>query len=553
MSPCRPIFSAGLLIAMLFATLALAGSRSDGQALLSALREADETRAVQLIDAHASVSERDEAGATALMWAIQRGSLDLVTRLLKAGADPNQPDSEGLAPLQLALGLQMQEIAFRMIESGADPNTVSENGESVLMTAARTGQLEVMKRLIARGANVNARESGFHQTALMWSAGHPEQTKLLMAHGADTKARTRVWKVTQTIYTHTSNGGDPYTREGEFVSDRGGQTALHFAVQEDDVESLKALLDAGLDVNDSTADGSTALLLALNKWNEGGKRYGAPCNDSAFLMTPAPNLVIANLLLDHGARVTVADTAGYTPLHGATLALIPRVRLDKCRILSNRTQYAKYPDELIVDRTAGLALVQRLLEAGADPNATTRYPMPGPIGLVRLNPAPVGSAPVHMAAESANGDLMKLLLDRGGNPNTIRSDGHSPLSVAIRADDVPLATMLLARGASASRTFDTADIVIDAIGAGGAITATSARREQTLLHVAAAAGSHAVVPLLVQSGVALSARNDQGETALQLAQTQERLRYQSEAAAVAAPHSVDTRTSDAIQKLMTVQ
>lgn len=563
MSLCRLTISASVMIAMMLPAVAPAATESAGKALLAALRDADEAKAARLIGNAAAVKVRDESGATPLMWAVQRGSLDQVTRLLQAGADPNQRDTEGFGPLQLALGLRLTDIALLLIESGADANTARDNGETVLMTAARTGQLQAMKRLIDRGANVNARERKFRQTALMWSAGYPQQTRLLLAHGADAAARTRVWNVTQTIYSHLSDGVGPYSYGGEYSSARGGQSALHFAVQQDDIDSVEALLDAGVDVNDRAADGSTALLLALYKWNEGGKRYGAICNDSAYLISLAPNVAIANLLLDRGAQVNVADTAGYTPLHAAVLALVPRVRMDKCRTSSNRTEYSKYPHELVVDRTEGVALVRRLLDEGADPNAMTRYPTPGPIGRIRLNPAPVGSAPVHIAAESADAELLKLLLERGADPNVVRSDGHSPLSLAVRADDLQPVRILLAGGVSARSTFNPADFVIDEIGPGGAITAMSTRRDQTLLHIAAATGSHSVIALLGQHGVLPSATNDKGETALALAQTQERFRYRKEVAALEAEqvakrstagdaNSVvpDTRTSDAIQRLM---
>lgn len=565
MRTCRCVFGMSLMMAAHLATAAVAGSSADRQALLNALRDADETHALQLIDDKASLNERDESGATALMWSVQRGNADLVARLLKAGADPDIRDAEGLGPLQLAIGLRATEIALRLIAEGADAQVTRDSGETALMTAARAGQLEVMKQLIARGADVNAHERQFHQTALMWSAGYPQQVRLLIEHGADIHARTKTWEVTDTIYAADALDLSASEASQVYVNRKGGQSAIFFAVQRDDVESVKTLLDVGVDINDTAADGSTALLLAVYKWNSGGKRYGQGCADNQSLVAFAPSVKIANLLLDRGARVTSADSAGYTPLHGAVLAGVSQVRMDKCRTSVNKTEYAKYPDEFVADPQEILTLVQRMLTLKADPNAVTRHPTPGAAGQVRINPAPVGSAPLHIAAETGNADLIRLLLEHGGNPNLLRSDGHSPLSVATRADDLLSVKLLLAHGGDARRIYNPTDTVIDEVSVGG-IESTSVRGEQSLLHIAAAAGSSTVVSLLHENGAPLDLRNNKGETALALAESQDRWRYVrrkaiAEGLRIAGvpdgpdPASIvpDTKTSVAIKRLTRAQ
>src|SRR5262249_5110233 len=150
--------------------------------LLKALHEADESLAMRLIDKSTNVNVRDENGITPLMWAALRGNPDLVSGLLKAGADPNLQAEGGMGPLQIAISNQARALALLLLEHGAKANAVRDSGETALMTAARMGQLEVMKALIARRADVNAREKRFYQTALMWSAGHPDQVKLLIEH-----------------------------------------------------------------------------------------------------------------------------------------------------------------------------------------------------------------------------------------------------------------------------------------------------------------------------------------------------------------------------------
>lgn len=540
---------------------AIAGT-AQGSALLQALREGDDARAAQLIGPHALLNARDDTGATALMWAAQRGNALLASRLLEAGADPNICDAEGVSPLQIAIGLGAVDIALQLIAHGANPRSARDGGETVLMTAARAGQTEVMGRLIAKGADVNAHEAWFHQTALMWAAGHPDAVKLLIQHGADIRARSKAWNVTDTIYAprYRPRDASPWLHEGEHVSPKGGQSALFFAVQQDDLESVKALLEAGISVDDRAADGSTALLLSLYKWYPGS---GGRCDMQDYPVSFRPNAAIANALLDHGADVAAANLAGYTPLHGAVLGMVPRIRIDRfCRIPSIHLQDAKDTTTASLNPQEGLALVRRLLTLKADPNAATRYPVAGPIGHVHLSFAQIGSTPMHVAASTADVDLMRLLLEFGGDPNHGRPDGHSCLTLTVQEDDLPLLELLAAHGGDLKRTYDPADPIVDVYREDGT-TDSGPRRNQTLLHIAAAAGSRQVVPFLVAQGLMLTAKNDKGETPLTLAESQEKYRYardrrdadlhrRANVPDIRDPDSIvlTTDTSDEIKRLM---
>src|SRR5262249_12684137 len=151
------------------------------------------------------------------------------------------------------------------------------DGETPLMTASHRGEVDVMRMLLDRGATVNAREKKFGQTALMWAAGHPEAVRLLLERRADVHATTKSWDITSTIYTPTTSTigktGIPWNNDGTYTSKQGGQNALLFAVQKHDLESAKMLIDAGVDVNVASADGTTPLLAALYKWDPLGKDF----------------------------------------------------------------------------------------------------------------------------------------------------------------------------------------------------------------------------------------------------------------------------------------
>jgi uncharacterized protein len=522
----------------------------NGQALLSALRDGDERRASILIGQRIGVNARDSNGVTPLMIAAHSGLIDVVRRLLDAGAKPNLLCADGLGPLQISVGIHDSDAALLLLAHGANPNARRVNGETALMTAARTGQLEVMRQMIARGAHVNAHEDRFYQTALMWSAGHPEQVTLLLENRANFRAKTRIVSVTHTLYKSRAASGTDWEDEGTDVAREGGLSALFFAIQHDDLESVRELLEAGAPVDERAADGSTPLIRALYKWD------AVPSESVSSPRAPifAPNFDIANYLLDQGASATAMNSLGYTPLHGAVLALLPG---------ASSWVVAGYnlplpPANARVEPQAVLALMTRLLSLGADPNAATRYSLTGPVGLIRVDPTVGGSSPLHIAAYAHHSEAVRLLLDRGGNPNLSRPDGHTALSLAVQANDLPTAALLVADGADPMRLYDPTDMIDDFVKSAGAGTSISRapRLHETLLHIAAVAGAADVVPFLAAHGISTNAENDRGETALAMAETEELRRYalqtQETVTHPANPHAVrSTATSDAIRHAMT--
>src|SRR5204863_2396597 len=117
------------------------------------------------------------------------------------------------------------------------------------------------------------------------------------------------------------------------------------------------------------------------------------------------DLELARFLLDRGAVVTAADSAGYTPLHGAALAVANATIGAELRKGGAYGRNAALLSLGGADKAAAagtldeaLAIVGRLLDAGADPNRKTIYPTAGPPGDVRINPAPPGSSAFHIAA-----------------------------------------------------------------------------------------------------------------------------------------------------------
>lgn len=103
----------------LSSNLAYQRSAESGE-LLAAAASGDAAKATSVLDQHAAmIDERDSAGRTPLMLAVEQGQLDLVRILLGRGADPNAADQAGLTPLKRAEQKGFADIASALKQAGA--------------------------------------------------------------------------------------------------------------------------------------------------------------------------------------------------------------------------------------------------------------------------------------------------------------------------------------------------------------------------------------------------------------------------------------------------
>jgi len=516
--------SIGLLL-LLTASPAIAAP--DNQSLIGAARDGIDGTVAALLAGRADVNARDDTGATALSWAVLRHNSGALALLLKAHANPNLGDANGVTPLMLAIEGSWSEGVKQLLTAGADPNLARPDGETPLMSAVRVGSSDIAGQLLARKVDVNAHENQFHQTALMWAAGHPDIVRQLLAQGADKSAVTKVWKTVTTNYTPVvstiGNTGIPWNYDSEYEGASGGLTALIFAAQKGDADSARLLLDAGADVNQAAADGTTALLACLYRFVPNSTMQDRNQRGIFGGLRFAADYGLAKLLLERGAKPNAADRAGYTPLHGVMLSLLRFNRRGEIIIgfdgdkRNQPNAPAPKPPE---NEAEGLAMAKQLLDLGADPNAATRQTTPGPLGAVKVNPAPPGSTPYHLAGNADSAKLIELMAAHGADANRLRKDGHTPLSIAIMSNDLPVVQAMVAHGANAGMIFNPSDKVADPVK-----SVAEVRGNETALHIAAISGANYVVPFLAAQGVKLDARNDHGETALDLADAQERFRY----------------------------
>jgi len=161
-----------------------------------------------------------------------------------------------------------------------------------------------------------AGDTALHMAAAAFSRPMAE---LLMAHGADCRARNR--RDAEPLH-YAADGGqrEPRAQAGviEYLIsmgaepnavDKSGVAPLHRAVRTRSVAAVKALLDGGAELRQPNKSGSTPLHLAVQ--NTGASGSGS---DEARQQQAA----IIKLLLSHGARPTDKNSQGKTVKQAAT-------------------------------------------------------------------------------------------------------------------------------------------------------------------------------------------------------------------------------------------
>jgi ankyrin repeat protein len=450
--------------------LALAGTATAQDLRLVEAAKKQDTQAIGLLlRQKVDVNARHADGTTALHWAAYRDDLPTLNLLLSAGALPNTPNELGVTPLYLACRNGSAAIVNKLLSSGANPNLGLPTGESPLMAAARAGNVVAVKALLAHGAQVNVAESAQKQTALMWAvaAQHPDVVRMLVEAGADIRARTAVTK--RLVYTGfryiTAPPGE--SSGTVFEVPEGGFTPLLFAAQQGNVESVRLLLDAGADVNDTAPIGTSALVVATHS----GHRDAA------------------TLLLDRGADPN-ADAAGYTALHAAVLL-------------------------------GDVESVRALLAHGAKPNVklTKGNPVRKYGQEYALTANWKGATPLWLAARFGEPAILQVLGAAGADPRLAADDGTLPLHVAVPSrgqGDRRERYMTDSEAAAVVPEEEERQTLesIEAILALGVDVNTPDKAGDTVLHLATGKLYNRVIQYLAENGADLEIKNKRGLTPL---------------------------------------
>ncbi len=163
-----------------------------------------------------------------------------LAQALDAGAEVDRRDRRGRTPLHVAAFLGNHEAMRALVAAGADPNALENDRYDIVTIAAVADDVPTLKLALELGCRPTNVTSRYDGTALIAAAhlGHVEVVATLIAAGAP--------------LDHVNNLNWTALIESIVLGDGGPR---HTA-------TLKALVDAGADVDLADGGGRTPLILA---------------------------------------------------------------------------------------------------------------------------------------------------------------------------------------------------------------------------------------------------------------------------------------------------
>jgi ankyrin repeat protein len=340
----------------------------------------------------------------------------VVSGLSRTKEDVNRRNPDGSTPLQWAVYNGNVAEARRLLRAGANVTLANNYGATPMTLAAEVGNAEMLKVLLEAGANADSPNPD-GQTALLAVArtGNVEAAQVLLNHGATVDAKEK-W---------------------------GGQTALMWASARRHPEMMALLISKGADVNARSLDrnyqrhiqaegrpknldsgGFTPLLYAARE--NCGACVKVLLENKADIDLPDPDSVspllvaimnanwdLAKQLIAAGADVNQWNIFGESPL---LTAVDQRTRIDGGRASIDAP-----------NQTKGIDVVKLLLDRGADPNLPLFFKPANARGDVYTR----GVTPLIRAAVNADLEVVKLLLERGADATVSTADRQTPIHAVL--------------------------------------------------------------------------------------------------------------------------
>ncbi|HLJ92279.1 MAG TPA: ankyrin repeat domain-containing protein [Gemmataceae bacterium] len=207
------------------------------------------------------LNARGPEGSTPFMYAVLYSNTATLAKLLNMGADPNKRnDANATALMWAARDLEKTRL---LVGHGGDVNARSDTMRTPLMIAARRpGAAAIVEFLLDQGANPNPNAKPTTESSPLLealTAGDASSVKLLLRRGADAKA-TAEQGLGLAVATKCDEGLELLAAH---ITDKQAYTlALQDTAVLGDLKAVRLMLDHGADVNAFDPTGRTPLMYA---------------------------------------------------------------------------------------------------------------------------------------------------------------------------------------------------------------------------------------------------------------------------------------------------
>ena len=356
------------------------------------------------------INTQDNMGDTVLHIAAFHGDYRIVSKLLSYGANKIERNLNNKIPVDLAKDNYVRKVLTNL-------NTAAKNSDSKNLT-----------ELVHFGHDINTKFSIFSQAPLHKVIESKKDDKYsvlrkMLDMGADTS-----------------------------IKDSNGWTALHYACEFNDIESVKILVSQNSNLDDYSNNKRTPLHLAANNGFAEIVRYilesKGSCNFKdhygcipLHLAAKQGHVDCIELLLSYGSDLTSEDFRKWNILHYASfhghshaVRFIVKYDADNNSLESLRNSQNKLPIEIVKNplikpyfismwhaaKEGNLDMIRQLLNEGEEINEQTT--------LLR-------NTPLHLAVFNNHYLLVRLLLEHNADLESRNKDGVTPADYASVIND----------------------------------------------------------------------------------------------------------------------
>jgi ankyrin repeat protein len=318
------------------------------------------------------INATNRYGLTPLMAAASSGNLASTRILLAHGARVDIQDKQGDSALIVGARQNASEVVKALLDAKANPNLENESRRSAIYYAVQHDNLGVVQYLLDQGASICEKTENGAATWKLASANPNVKLRMIVLkrlqeceiaeiEADDAKARRVRSKSEQQLdlslaYVLTDRpdvskvrellkkGADPNYRP------RDARPILYNAIETENLEIVKALIEHGADVNNiSVRAGMSPLVI--------------PCYKG--------QLGMVKLLLEAGVKLDVPSSGGDTPLMVASSHGFDEIVEELLKAKADPNRKAENGTTALMEacRRGHISVSKRLLEAGADPRA----------------------------------------------------------------------------------------------------------------------------------------------------------------------------------------